>query len=123
MLVKLADKQVITAPAPGPSIIYTDPIELGAFNRAAAILVTHYAHGNMTFRYALQVSNDLDAWVDEGPSDSFSGPPGPPLQSSGSVTGRYLRARLSLDGGTAGTSGQVCVDLKVRLEVESLNQH
>ena len=41
MLVKIADKQVITGPAPGPSIIYTDPIELGEFNRAFAVLVAH----------------------------------------------------------------------------------
>ena len=122
MLVKIADKQVITGPAPGPSTIYTDPIELGKFNRAFAILVVHSAHGDMTFRYALQVSNDLESWKDEGPSGFFVGPAGPPQKSSGIVPGRYVRGRLELTGGSAGTTGHVCVDIKVRLEVESIKQ-
>lgn len=123
MLVKIADKQVITGPAPGPSIIYTDPIELGEFNRAFAVLVAHYAHGDMSFSYALQVSNDLETWRDDGPQGTFTGPPLPPMKSSGGVPGRYLRGRLTLAGGTPGTTGHVCVDVKVRLEVESLDQH
>lgn len=121
MLVKLADKQVITAPAPMPSTIITDPVELGRYNRGAAILVQQYTHGDMTFHYQLQVSNDLEAWREEGPMGSFTGP-FPPVQSTGSLNGRYVRAVLLLEGGTPGTTGHICVDLKLRLDVESLEQ-
>jgi len=91
MLVKLADKQVITAPAPNASVIYSDPVELGRFNRGAAILVVQ-----------------------------FTGPtPPPPTQNTGTLNGRYARAHMWLDGGTAGTTGHICVDLKLRLDVEA----
>jgi hypothetical protein len=123
MLVKLADKQVLTAPAPNPSDIYTDPIELGRFNRASAILVCQYVHGDMVFHYFLEVSNDLEEWVTVGTEETFTGPTQPaPQKAVRSVSGRYLRAHLWLDGGTSGTTGHVCVDLKVRLDVESLEQ-
>jgi len=120
MLVKLADKQVITAPAPNASVIYSDPVELGRFNRGAAILVVQYVHGDMTFHYRVQVSNDLETWTEDGPAGSFTGPtPPPPTQNTGTLNGRYARAHMWLDGGTAGTTGHICVDLKLRLDVEA----
>ena len=49
MLVKLASQQVITAPAPDQSDIWTDPVELGAFDCGAPILVVHHARGAELF--------------------------------------------------------------------------
>jgi len=121
MLVKLADKLTLSAPAPQPSEVTTDPVELGRFNRAAAILVVHYAHGDMVFAYSLEVSDDLEAWDRAGSDDGFTiGPASaPPREITRGVPGRYLRARLGLSGGSSGVSSHICVDLKARLDVES----
>ena len=83
MLIKVADKQVLTCPGNAVSQIMSDPIELRQFNRAAAILVVQYYHGDLRFDYWTEVSNDLETWTPEGPSDAFSIAVPPPRQRVG----------------------------------------
>ncbi len=121
MLINVADKQVLTGPGNAISQFMSDAIELQQFNRAAAILVVHYYHGDLRFDYWTEVSNDLRNWTPEGPSDAFSIAVPPPRQRVGGVHGRFMRVGFMLGAGTAGTTGQMSFDLKVRLDVDSLD--
>lgn len=120
MLIKVAERQVLSGPSGTESVIYSDPVELRDFNRASAILVVHYYHGDMTFSYATEVSDDLEAWTTEGPSDSFSSAAPPPKHATGGVHGRYARWRMWIGAGTLRTD--MAFDLKVRLDTESFDQ-
>ena len=119
MLIKVAERQVLSGPAGSESEMYSDPVELRDFNIASAILVVHYYHGDMTFAYQTEVSDDLEAWVQAGPSDNFNTAAPPPGQSTGAVHGRYARWRMWITAGTIRTD--MAFDLKVRLDTESFD--
>ena len=120
MLIEVAKNQVLSGPHGSVSEIYSDPVELKQFNRAAAILVVHYYHGDMWFQYVTQVSDNLETWVSEGPSEGFSTAPPPPKLKTAGVHGRFVRWRMRIDAGSIRTD--MAFDLKVRLDVDSLDQ-
>lgn len=123
MIVSAAKNQWLMRVGVGSVAIVTDPIPLGAWNRAAAVLLVHSITGGTTtsdrhLSYFTEVSNDSVTWVNQGPSDVVTESSDTPAQSVADVNGVAVRFRFIYDITAGAGAGDVCFDLAVRLDTK-----
>jgi hypothetical protein len=121
MTTAFANNQSLTCIAGTPSEITTDPVNLGADDRATVNWNIHYiwalGGGATTLTWKLQVSNDGVHWVDvTSMTDSTTAATGStPRQKIGAVNGEFLRFVVTLSN-AGGDLGGACYDLHVKLD-------
>ena len=121
----VAQNQAMTARIGAPSVIYTDPIELGDNDRATVMWMIHYlwafdvgggaAVG--TAGWAAEVSNDGVNWVPVGAagSDTSAVAPPLPLPKTFAANGQFIRFKMTLMVAPGDLTG-VAFDLHVKFD-------
>ncbi len=120
MLVTVADNQWILRQDPGVTVYTSDPVEIGANDRATAILVAHSLFGgaipaDRAFSYVCQVSLDGVNWLDRGPADGINDAAQTPSSVTGEVHATYIRFQFRFTMSVAGLGGAL-FDLKVLVD-------
>jgi hypothetical protein len=120
MVILAADNQWFLRQGIGSTSVTTDPVDLGGFDRATAILVLHDIFGgavstdrDVTFK--TQVSNDGVHWIDGGPLGGATVVADTPLRSTADVNGAFMRFVITMTMSVGGLGGAL-LDLKVRLD-------
>ena len=122
MQVAFANNTVMVTMEGVASIISTDPISLGPYDRASAMFSVEYLHvpaGTGTISYQAQVSNDGVRWTNvTALTDLSTTPTTTPLQIIAAINGVYLRFvfTFQLGGASAGDLAAVSFDLHVNLD-------
>ena len=121
----VAQNQAMTARIGAPSVIYTDPIELGDNDRATVMWMIHYlwawdsggGAANAAASWEAEVSNNAMNWVPVGPagSDSSNAAVPNPLPKTFAANGQFIRFKLTLSV-TLGTLAGVAFDLHVKFD-------
>lgn len=111
MVIVAADNQWFLRQGMGSTSVTTDPVELGGFDRATAILVVHDIFGgaastdrDVTFK--TQVSNDRVHWIDEGPLGGATVVADTPLRSTADVNGAFVRFVITMTMSATGSAGR-----------------
>lgn len=121
----VAQNQAMTALIGAPSVIYTDPIELGDNDRATVMWMIHYlwawdsggGAANALASYETEVSNNAMNWVPIGAAgnDSSNAALPNPLPKTFAANGQFIRFKLTLNV-TLGTLAGVAFDLHVKFD-------
>lgn len=120
MLVVFANNQTLVADTGTTVTITTDPVAVGDNNRATGITSVHaiFNAGTAGLAWAMQVSNDGQNWVTQGPATSS------PIVAAGAslqdqnnaVTGVYARLLITFQA-SGGGMGAVTFDIHVNFDL------
>lgn len=116
MLVVFANKMTLVDDGAGAgTTINTDPVLIGDNNQATGVTKVWSAinPSGIGLKWKMQVSNNGQDWVDQGPVLASATVAGPPtLQAPAAVSGVYARLEITYESAAA-TLGAATFDIQV----------
>jgi hypothetical protein len=116
MLVVFANNQTLVANTSTTTTVTTDPVAIGDNNRATGITNIHAIFNAVGLSWQMQVSNDGQNWVTQGPELAATAATGTTLQDdNNTVSAVYARLQILFQA-SGGGIGAAIFDVHVNFD-------